>query len=118
MSKLILLVIHHSNLEHIFIVDNSLFYQPEDFTEASVSSLCKVSRVSKVGEKTTRTVSRKMMFFHTIQTFNDSDPFDQLPDNKILDWFKLKQIADDSLTLSQTTNFRLFQTQRVCRRQF
>ena len=30
-----------------------------------------------------------------------------LPNNKILDWSKLKQIADDILTLSQTTNFRL-----------
>ena len=26
--------------------------------------------------------------------------------------------ANDKLTLSQTTNFRLFQTERVCRRQF
>ena len=41
-----------------------------------------------------------------------------LPDDKILDWSKLKQIADDILTHYQMTNFRLFQIQRVCRQQF
>ena len=41
-----------------------------------------------------------------------------LPQDQILDWSKLKQIADDILTLSQTTNFRLFCTERVCRGQF
>ena len=35
-----------------------------------------------------------------------------------MDWSKLKQIADNILTYYQTTNFRLFQTERVCRRQF
>ena len=40
-----------------------------------------------------------------------------LSDNKILDWSNLKQIAEDILTLSQTTNFTLFQTERVCRPQ-
>ena len=35
--------------------------------------------------------------------------FIQLQDNKILDWSKLKQIADDILTHYQMTNFRLFQ---------
>ena len=29
--------------------------------------------------------------------------FDSLPDDKFLDWSKLKQIADDILTLSQTS---------------
>ena len=29
-----------------------------------------------------------------------------------------KVSADDNLTLSETTHFRLFQTERVCRRQF
>ena len=41
-----------------------------------------------------------------------------LPGDKVLDWSKLKQIADDILTHYQTTNFRLFQSERVCRRQF
>ena len=44
--------------------------------------------------------------------------FNPLPDDEILDWSKLKQIADDILTHYQTTNFRLFQTERVCRQQF
>ena len=38
-----------------------------------------------------------------------------LPDDKILDWSKLKQIGDDILTHYQTTKFRLLQTERVCR---
>ena len=46
------------------------------------------------------------------------DLFNPLPDDKILDWSKLKQIADNILTLSQMTNFRPYQTERVCRRQF
>ena len=41
-----------------------------------------------------------------------------LPDDKFLDWSKLKQIADDILTLSQTTNFTTVQIERVCRREF
>ena len=41
-----------------------------------------------------------------------------LPDDKIVDWSKLKQRADDILTLYQMTNFRPFQTERLCRRQF
>ena len=42
------------------------------------------------------------------------------PNDKFLDWSKLKAFADDkiNLTLSQTTIFRPFQTERVCRRQF
>ena len=32
--------------------------------------------------------------------------------------FSLYGLQDNFLTLSQTTNFRLFQTERVCRRQF
>ena len=44
--------------------------------------------------------------------------FNPLPDDKILDWSKLKQIADDILTDYQTTDFRLFQTEGVCRQQF
>ena len=45
-----------------------------------------------------------------------------LPHDKILDFSKLKAFVEDKkkcdLTLSQTTNFRLFQTEGVCRRQF
>ena len=41
-----------------------------------------------------------------------------LPDDRILDWSKLRQIADGILTISQTTYFRLFQTERGCNRQF
>ena len=66
-----------------------------------------------------------------------------LSNNKILDWSKFKAFADDKinvtenfdfglgtienivgkgenadLTLSQTTKFRLFQIERVCRRRF
>ena len=44
--------------------------------------------------------------------------FSPLPDDKILDWSKLKQIADDILTLSQITNFRLFQPERVADNNF
>ena len=41
------------------------------------------------------------------------------PKSGILDLSKLKALADHSyLTLSPTRNFRLFQTERVCRRQF
>ena len=48
-----------------------------------------------------------------------------LPNDKILDMTKLKVFADEKfnlakmtialLTFSQTTNFRLFHTERVCR---
>ena len=40
---------------------------------------------------------------------------DLLPDQTGLNW---KQIAEDILTHYQTTNFRLFQIETVCRRQF
>ena len=43
-------------------------------------------------------------------------PFKTLPDNKILDVTKLKAFADDILTLPQTANFGVLQTERVCRR--
>ena len=39
-------------------------------------------------------------------------------DDNILDRSKFKASADNRLTLSKTTNFRLFQTERFCRRQF
>ena len=35
----------------------------------------------------------------------ECDSINPLPDDKILDWSKLKQIEDDILTLSQTTKF-------------
>ena len=38
-----------------------------------------------------------------------------LPNHKILELSKLKAFADDDLTHYKTTNFRLFQTERVCR---
>ena len=38
-----------------------------------------------------------------------------LPNDYNLDWTKLKAVADHILALSQTTNFRLFQIERVCR---
>ena len=41
-----------------------------------------------------------------------------LTNDKILDQCKLKTVADDNLTHYQTTNFRLFQIERLCRRQF
>ena len=41
-----------------------------------------------------------------------------LIDDKIKYWSKSKQIADDILTFSQMTNFRLFRTERGCRQQF
>ena len=40
------------------------------------------------------------------------------PNNTILRLSKSKVFADEKLTLSQTTNFGLFQSERVCRRQF
>ena len=42
-----------------------------------------------------------------------------LPFNRRLDLAKLKTFADETLSIHyQTTNFRLFQTVRVCRRLF
>ena len=56
-----------------------------------------------------------------------------LPNDNFLDWTKFKAVADNKLnvaktmifaaswfilTLSQRTNFILFQTERVCRQQF
>ena len=41
--------------------------------------------------------------------------FNPLQDDKILHWSNLKQIADDILIYYQTTNFGLFQTEKVCR---
>ena len=40
-----------------------------------------------------------------------------LPDNKFFTWSKFKAVAD-KLSLHQTANFSLSQTERVCRRQF
>ena len=60
--------------------------------------------------------------FHTrtvsLAVLDDDKSINPLPGNKISELSKLKQIADNILTLYQTTNFRLFQTERVCRRQF
>ena len=41
-----------------------------------------------------------------------------IPNNTILGLPQLRVFADYRLTLSQITNFRLFQTERVCRQQF
>ena len=53
-----------------------------------------------------------------LQSLHQITNFNSLPKDKISDWSKLKQIADDILTLSQTTGFKLFQTEIVCRGQF
>ena len=50
-----------------------------------------------------------------LDSTQENTGFNSLPDNKFLDWSKLKQIADNILTHYQTTNFRLFQIERVCR---
>ena len=42
-------------------------------------------------------VSRLKGFADDIISFIDCAVFNPLPDDKILDWFKLKQIADDIL---------------------
>ena len=47
-----------------------------------------------------------------------SSKFNSLPNDKIVDWSKLKAFADDKLTHYQTTYFRLFQTKRVFRQRF
>ena len=41
-----------------------------------------------------------------------------LPNDKIIDMLKLKANTDEKLTLSQTTNFKFFQIERVDRQQF
>ena len=41
-----------------------------------------------------------------------------IPNEKIMNWTKLKASADDKLTLSQKANFGFFQTERVCKQQF
>ena len=55
---------------------------------------------------------------HIYEWRSDKYGFNPLPGDKILDRSKLKRIADNILTLSQMTNFRLFQSQRVSRQQF
>ena len=51
----------------------------------------------------------------TEQHVNDTDSITNI---KALSMPNLKAIADDKLTCYQTTNFRPFQTEKVCRRQF
>ena len=44
--------------------------------------------------------------------------FTSSQNDSIVDWPKFKTSADDRLTFFQTTNCRLFQTERLCRRNY
>ena len=76
-------------------------------------------------EKEKLLVTSNFSFSHSVfkrlvlQTRENQGLFGKgLTNDKILDSSKFKGFADDILTVSQTTSFRFFQTEKVCKRQF
>ena len=54
-------------------------------------------------------ISKMLALYYTIPTFNS------LPDDKILDWPKFKQIADDTLKCRQALVFTCLQYKSFCK---